>query len=147
MDGRLQWNQPRCDYQLEQEKSQPYLTGAYICPICGRRNAGSPSFSAGPRHRTECLLPETLLKWKHQVNSKIASKEKEIAALRRYIEINPAQLNDQVIKHLGRTMENMEKAVTSCRLTLQQFEISAEMLHVFERTLLTFRPEGGVNGS
>ena len=129
-DGRLKWKQHPFAYELEQSGYQQYFAGAYIPSVCDRSKSSQ---------LTQCLLPETLLEWKQELITNIANREKEICALRRHIGTKRAYLNDRLIKHLERIAESMEKAVISCRLTLQQLEVSAERLDEFERFLLRVR--------
>jgi hypothetical protein len=75
------WHQHSCAYYLEQEASSPYLTGSYLCSLCGDRKP-SAEICSDPHEETCWIRPDILMEWKLKLSDEILQAEKNHAALR-----------------------------------------------------------------
>ena len=128
------WHQHPCAYDLEQEGSKPYLTGSYICPVCGKRKPVAEWTSSASNQQTQCVRSDILLQWKQSLSDEIVIREDAYTALRGHI--GSAQCAKELI---GGSAQLIERAIASCRDTLQRLDVYADILHRSERFLLRDR--------
>ena len=124
------WHQHPCAYDLEQEGSRPYLTGSYICSVCGMRKPVAEWISSAPHQQTQYVRPDILLQWKQSLNDEIVIRENRYTALRGYI--GKARSAETLI---GGSTHLIEKTIASCRDALQRFDVYADILRRSQRFL------------
>ena len=125
--------QHHCAYDLEQERCGPYLTGSYVCSVCGNRKPVSSRLGK----QFQRVLPDILMQWKQSLSDEILMIEDRYTALRGYIvKAGSAEA------HMKDSAQLIEKTIASCRDTLHRFEVNADILQRSERFL---KDRGGLH--